>query len=90
MAIDIASQKPSTLIGIVKSVYTIEGMRGFYSGIVPSLFGIVPYHGTGFFMFHLLKGILIEKMPDWRQSKIFDFIFGAIGGLSGQIGKRFY
>jgi len=69
---------------VIKSIYAAEGMKGFYHGMIPSIAGIIPYHGTGFFTFHYLKGKLKEEMPAWRQSPIFDFIFGGFSGILGQ------
>ena len=79
--------KQKSMLTTIKNIYRKEGIRAFYNGIVPSLTGIVPYHGTGFFMYHLLKGKLRETYPQWKQSKAFDFIFGAIAGLVAQLGK---
>jgi len=78
-----ATQK--SMMTTIKTIYRKEGIRAFYHGIVPSLTGIIPYHGTGFFMYHLLKERLRETHPQWKQSKAFDFIFGAIAGLLAQI-----
>lgn len=71
----------------IRHIYKQEGLRGFYAGMAPSLIGIMPYHGTGFFMYHLLKGNLIKTYPEWRRSKSFDFAFGAIAGLFAQLSK---
>lgn len=76
-----------SLTHAVKNIYAKEGIRAFYHGVGPSLIGIIPYHGTGFFMYHMLKKNLRDHYPQWRQSKSFDFAFGAIAGLTAQLGK---
>jgi len=72
---------------LVRDIYRKEGPRAFFDGLGPSVIGIIPYHGTGFFMYHMLKRKLMEEHPDWKQSKFFDFLFGGIAGVTAQIGK---
>jgi len=87
MAIEVEVHAQKSIVQAVQTVYRTEGVKAFYHGIIPSLTGIIPYHGVGFGMYHLLKGYLIENHPHWKQSKIFDFLFGAIAGLGAQLGK---
>ena len=68
-------------------IWKNDGPMAFYQGLFTTLAGIVPYKGTGFFMFHVLKDTLREKKPHLAQSKVFDFIFGATSGLAAQLGN---
>ena len=86
MAIEVEVAAQKSFVQSVKNIYRNEGIKAFYHGIGPSLIGIMPYHGVGFGMYHMLKGNLIETHPEWRQSKVFDFLFGSIAGLGAQLG----
>jgi len=70
----------------IKKIHAKEGLKAFLRGIFPSFVGVIPYKGTGFLMFHLLKDSLKQKYPDLVAVKKFDFIFGAIAGLIAQLG----
>jgi len=85
MAIEVDPNAQKSIVHAVKNIYKNEGIKAFYHGIGPSLIGIMPYHGVGFGMYHMLKGNLIETHPEWRQSKVFDFLFGSIAGLGAQL-----
>lgn len=85
MAIERENIMHKTFLDAIRNIRKKEGLRAFYNGMGPSVLGIIPYHGTGFFMYHLLKGNLKQKHPEWKQSKAFDFIFGAIAGLCAQL-----
>jgi len=74
-----------TLSGTVKRVYKKEGAMAFYNGMIPSLLGIILYHGIGFFTYHYLKDELKKHRPEWSRSKTSDFVFAAIGGCFAQI-----
>ena len=87
MAIEVEAHAQKSFVHTVKTIYRTEGIGAFYHGLAPTLTGIIPYHGVGFGMYHLLKGYLIENHPQWKRSKIFDFIFGAIAGLGAQLGN---
>jgi len=76
-----------TLRGTVQRVYQKEGAMAFYNGMIPSLLGIILYHGIGFFTYHYLKDELKRTHPEWSRSKISDFVFAAVGGCFAQISK---
>jgi len=69
----------------VQKIYAKEGSKAFWRGIFPSFIGVIPYKGTGFLMFHLLKDSLKHRYPELVTIKTFDFIFGAIAGLIAQL-----
>jgi len=56
---------------------------GFYKGSLVGVVGIVPYVGTSFFMYSILKQWLMENYRQFYQFRSFDFMFGAIAGLVG-------
>jgi len=85
MAMEKEKHINKSIIETVRVVYRKEGIKAFSHGIAPSLIGIIPYHGTGFFMYHYLKNELREKHPSWSQSKLSDFAFGAFGGIVAQL-----
>jgi len=72
----------------VKKIYVKEGPAAFFRGLFPSFIGVVPYKGSGFFMFHFLRDKMKENYPHITKPKTFDFIFGAIAGLTAQVGKE--
>jgi len=89
MAIEADDRIGRSLTKTVQHVYRTEGLRAFYQGMYPSLIGIIPCHGTGFLIFHYLKNKTQEKYPEWHQSKITDFAFGAFSGVFAQFSLSF-
>jgi len=69
----------------IKKIHIKEGSKAFFRGIFPSFVGVIPYKGTGFLMFHLLKDSLKQRYPELVTIKTFDFVFGAIAGLIAQL-----
>ena len=50
-ALPLAGRIRSTALDVLRR----DGLRGFYNGGVPTLFGIVPYAGTSFLVFGMIK-----------------------------------
>lgn len=44
-----------------------EGPRGLYRGYVPTILGVIPYAGTGFFTYETLKRLHFGKLVKWLQ-----------------------
>lgn len=75
----------TSLTDAVRKIYAKEGIKSFYRGIFPSFVGVVPYKGTGFLMFYLMRDKMKQAFPQLPQNKLFDFVFGAISGLVSQL-----
>jgi len=73
-----------SMVKTTKYIFQKEGVGAFYHGMYPSLMGIIPCHGTGFLIFHYLRNKTKEVYPDWHDSKVSDFTFGAVAGFSAQ------
>jgi len=84
MAIQRGDLARSTLLETIQRIHAKEGFKAFFRGMVPSFLGMIPYKGTGFLMFHLMKDKLKEHSPHLAHNKGFDFIFGSIAGLVSQ------
>jgi hypothetical protein len=45
--------------------------------------GIILYVGTSFFIYSILKNDLKNYYPQFYRLWYFDFLFGALGGITG-------
>jgi len=85
MAIQTGNSANSGLIDTIRNIYVREGPRAFFRGMFPSFIGVIPYKGSGFLMFHLMKDKMKEHYPRLAHAKSFDFIFGAVAGFFSQL-----
>jgi solute carrier family 25 protein 42 len=62
LAASIHAQHPgcSTYSGTIKNVINTMGIKGIYSGLLPTLLGIFPYNGISFATYHTLKRLYIN------------------------------
>ena len=49
------------ILNFAKEMFTAEGLKVFYKGYWPNLFGIIPYAGIDLAVYETLKGYCIEK-----------------------------
>lgn len=87
MAVERGTVVTKSPIMIAFYIWKSDGIFAFYQGILPTLAGIIPYKGTGFFMFQIFKDYLHDNKPHLAKSRLFDFCSGALGGLAAQISK---
>ncbi|RZF35842.1 hypothetical protein LSTR_LSTR014172 [Laodelphax striatellus] len=59
-----------------------EGMRGFYKGFVPTVLGVIPYAGTSFYTYGMLKLWYTERFAD--PHPFLNMVCGACAGMLGQ------
>lgn len=65
------------------SEYRRTGMRTFYSGLSPTLLGVIPYAGTSFFTYETLKMIYYEN-TEKEPNSLVRLLCGAFAGLLAQ------
>ncbi len=76
--------------GIVHAMRTIVqregGVRTLYSGLGPTLLGIVPYAGINFFVYEKQKALWIawNDKRDVEIPALHRLVFGAVAGAIGQ------
>lgn len=71
-----------------------DGVRGFYAGLKPAVWGITPYMGLNFALFEVTKGWSrkLDAMKNDREESPLSpaasaFASGLCGGLSGSVSK---
>ncbi|XP_054721248.1 mitochondrial coenzyme A transporter SLC25A42-like [Uloborus diversus] len=74
----------NSLSQVFFKIYKFEGFTTFYRGYAPTLLGVIPYSGTGFFTYETLKRLHSEKTNDRPLHASERLIFGATAGLLGQ------
>jgi len=87
MAVQRGSSACLSITNTIKQIHAKEGTKAFFRGMLPSFMGMIPYKGTGFLMFYLMKDKMKECYPSASQTKGFDFIFGAVAGFFSQLGN---
>lgn len=45
------------IVDCIRAIYTKEGFRGFYKGLLPSILGITPYAGIDLTVFEVISNI---------------------------------
>ena len=86
------------MFGDMARILRVEGVRGLYGGITPTLIGIIPYAGISFATFETLKGSYTarQKRAAEERGEAFDpdkaapmpvvtrLVFGGLAGLFAQ------
>ena len=57
-----------SFVDCAKLIYRAEGMKVFYKGYWPNLFGVIPYAGIDFAVYETLKGYCVEKYVEENES----------------------
>uniref|UniRef100_A0A0K0FXI3 Graves disease carrier protein (inferred by orthology to a human protein) n=1 Tax=Strongyloides venezuelensis TaxID=75913 RepID=A0A0K0FXI3_STRVS len=68
---------------LVMKNYRDYGWTTFYRGIVPTIWGVIPYAGCSFFTYETSK-LMYKDKTGCDPSALLRMIFGATGGLIGQ------
>ena len=76
MAVDLTGRYMSGYIPAVKDIVNTDGLRSLYSGLRPTLIGIVPYAGMSFAVYETCK---TENMDPFNR-----FLAGALAGIVAQ------
>eukprot|EP01134_Creolimax_fragrantissima_P007420 CFRG7420T1 len=77
----------------VRKIFRVEGARGLYKGLVPTVVGVVPFEGVQFATYEYLKEVTRNhRWPKWRwrdpnktnHDSIDILTMGSIAGAAGQ------
>lgn len=79
-----AAAAPHGIFGTLRRVVTKDGLVGLYRGLYPTLAGVVPYAGTNFFMYGVLKGQAEEAGFAATHPVMTSLVCGASAGLAAQ------
>lgn len=82
-----AGQGYNGIFHALSSIYQAGGLRGLYSGLGPTLIGIVPYAGTNFLCFEEQKGLWVRANPGKTERDIPTVLRLMMGALSGAVGQ---
>jgi len=78
-----STPKYSGYINALQTISQTEGVMALYSGIYPSLVGIIPYSGIAFGMYETGKAVLAEK---YEEPPVYlRLIAGGVSGLVAQV-----
>ncbi|XP_023338243.1 mitochondrial coenzyme A transporter SLC25A42 isoform X2 [Eurytemora carolleeae] len=69
---------------VLLKVQREEGVLALYRGLAPSMFGVMLYAGTSFFIFGTLKGAAVQHNGGEDPTFIQRVLAGAVAGLIGQ------
>lgn len=67
---------PETMLTFARNMYSRQGLQGFFAGIAPGLYGIVPYMGFNFLIYETLVG---------EKTAINAGMAGAVAGASSKL-----
>jgi solute carrier family 25 protein 42 len=73
-----------TLRAVFIKTLRLEGPLGLYRGYSPTVIGVIPYAGTGFFTYETLKRLHYDYIGIEEPNHFETFMFGAIAGAIAQ------
>ncbi|XP_015919325.1 mitochondrial coenzyme A transporter SLC25A42 [Parasteatoda tepidariorum] len=74
----------NSLTHVFMKTWKTEGCATMYRGYAPTLLGVIPYSGTGFFTYETLKRLHSERTNDRPIHPTERLVYGAMSGLLGQ------
>ena len=75
--------KRLSLLNISRIIVKEEGLFTLYRGLLPTVFGVLPYAGCSFFTYETLKDKYRQHYHE-PPSPLFRIVAGAFAGLMGQ------
>lgn len=79
----LSSTQYSGIMDALRGTYRIEGVRGMYRGVMPTIWGVAPYAGLNFMVFQSLR----DKTPldvNGHPNTLYILGCGAVAGACGQ------
>lgn len=83
LSVSTKNEYPS-LRAVFSTHYKVGGVWNFYHGIWPTIIGVIPYAGSGFYTNSTLKLWYFETFKE-KPGLMIELSFGAIAGVIGQI-----
>ena len=89
MAVTRARVEYRNIFQVFKTIVEREGMKKLYRGFAPTMMGNIPYGGTAFCTYEMLKGHFTKRDKNngciiLRPNGIQKFVFGGTAGFLGQ------
>ncbi|SPQ99867.1 unnamed protein product (mitochondrion) [Plasmodiophora brassicae] len=81
---DTSQPRFGSLYRITRSILASRGVAGLYTGLTPTLMGIVPYAGISFWTFETLKSLLLSHSDRAKLSHTERMACGGCAGLLAQ------
>jgi solute carrier family 25 folate transporter 32 len=84
VSVEAVENRPLGLTGIVRGIWAKDGVRGFYRGLGPTIFGYLPTWAIYFTVYDQCKALLADSMNDSGDGDFFNHILSALtaGALS--------
>eukprot|EP00842_Homolaphlyctis_polyrhiza_P001707 jgi/Hompol1/2537/HPOL_002947-RA len=79
----------NSILGAIKQIYNVEGFRGFYRGVGPTVIQIIPQMGMVFESHRFFKKLFSKlevsspKLHDWTKGSQ-EFICGGLAGMASK------
>jgi len=75
------------LVGTLRGIWRLEGIRGLYRGLAPTIYGYLPTWAIYFTVYDSVKASLLKKrgVPEGQQDAVVHMIAAMSGGATGTI-----